>query len=76
MVCVASERFLSKRFKYVYVQLYSDSHFVWYRSQSSAKPYGIAFLAVRRLSIILLLHCALAAPQCIVISPVCLSVGG
>ena len=42
-----TEGFLSKRFKYVYVQLYSDSHFVWYRSQYSTKPDGLVFLAVR-----------------------------
>jgi len=47
-VCVlVAEGFLSKRFKYVYAQLYSDSHFVWYRSQYSSKPEGLVFLAVR-----------------------------
>lgn len=41
-----TEGFLSKQFKYVYVQLYSDSHFVWYRSQYSSKPDGLVSLMV------------------------------
>jgi len=44
-----TEGFLSKRFKYVYAQLYSDSHLVWYHNHYSSMPHGFVYLTVRLL---------------------------